>query len=73
LIAGHHPGEYIDLDDDRHSIDRAVSYPIAERLYQLPLGVIGVAIGVVLLPEMSRRLKSGDEDGHWPIKIEHSS
>ena len=27
----------------------------AERLYQLPIGVIGIAIGTVLLPEMSRR------------------
>jgi putative peptidoglycan lipid II flippase len=32
----------------------------ADRLYQLPLGVIGVAIATVLLPELSRRLKSGD-------------
>jgi putative peptidoglycan lipid II flippase len=35
----------------------------AERLYQLPIGVIGVAAGTVLLPEMSRRLARGDEDG----------
>src|ERR1700730_2400860 len=28
----------------------------AERLYQLPIGVIGIAIGTVLLPEMSRRI-----------------
>ena len=35
----------------------------ADRLYQLPLGVIGVAIGVVLLPELSRRLSAGDEQG----------
>jgi putative peptidoglycan lipid II flippase len=32
----------------------------ADRLYQLPLGVVGVAVGVVLLPEMSRRLAAGD-------------
>ena len=32
----------------------------ADRLYQLPLGVVGVAIGVVLLPELSRRVRSGD-------------
>lgn len=32
----------------------------ADRLYQLPLGIIGIAIGVVLLPELSRLLKSGD-------------
>lgn len=35
----------------------------ADRLYQLPLGVVGIAIGVVLLPELSRRLKAGDEAG----------
>ena len=45
-------------------IDRAVSYLYyADRVYQLPLGVIGVAIGVVLLPEMARKLRSGDEAG----------
>jgi putative peptidoglycan lipid II flippase len=32
----------------------------ADRLYQLPLGVVGVAIGVVLLPELSRSLKAGN-------------
>ena len=35
----------------------------ADRLYQLPLGVVGIAIGVVLLPDLSRRLKAGDEQG----------
>ncbi len=35
----------------------------ADRLYQLPLGVVGIAIGVVLLPELSRRLRAGDEAG----------
>ncbi|MEM7473048.1 MAG: murein biosynthesis integral membrane protein MurJ [Pseudomonadota bacterium] len=35
----------------------------ADRLYQLPLGVVAIAIGVVLLPELSRRLQSGDEAG----------
>jgi putative peptidoglycan lipid II flippase len=32
----------------------------ADRLYQLPLGVVGIAIGVVLLPDLSRRLRAGD-------------
>jgi putative peptidoglycan lipid II flippase len=32
----------------------------ADRLNQLPLGVIGIAIGTVLLPELSRHLKRGD-------------
>lgn len=36
---------------------------IADRLYQLPLGVVGIAIGVVLLPDLSRRLRAGDEAG----------
>lgn len=36
----------------------AISYLyFADRLYQLPLGIIGVAIGVVLLPQLSRHLK----------------
>src|SRR4030088_2219565 len=35
----------------------------ADRLNQLPIGVIGIAIGTVLLPEMSRRLTSGDHPG----------
>ncbi len=35
----------------------------ADRLYQLPLGVIGVAAGTVLVPEMTRRIASGDAIG----------
>ena len=35
----------------------------ADRLYQLPLGVIGVAIGIVLLPDLSRKLRAGNEAG----------
>src|SRR6201997_3940304 len=35
----------------------------ADRLNQLPIGVIGIAIGTVLLPEMSRRLTANDHDG----------
>ena len=34
----------------------------ADRINQLPLGVIGVAVGVVLLPELSRALKAGDQE-----------
>lgn len=34
----------------------------ADRLYQLPIGVIGVAAGTVLLPEMSGFLAKGDAD-----------
>ncbi len=43
--------------------DGAVSYLYyADRIYQLPLGVIGIAFGVVLLPELSRKLRAGDHD-----------
>lgn len=34
----------------------------ADRLNQLPLGVIGIAIGVVLLPELSRALRAGNAE-----------
>ena len=33
----------------------------ANRLQQLPLGVVGAAIGVALLPILSRQLKAGDD------------
>jgi putative peptidoglycan lipid II flippase len=35
----------------------------ADRLNQLPIGVIGIAAGTVVLPEMARRLASGDSTG----------
>jgi len=42
----------------------AVSYIYyADRLNQLPLGIIGIALGVVLLPEVTRRFRSNDLDG----------
>ncbi|MAQ84349.1 MAG: murein biosynthesis integral membrane protein MurJ [Maritimibacter sp.] len=44
--------------------DGAVAWlSYADRLYQLPLGVVGIAIGVVLLPDLSRRLGAGDTAG----------
>ncbi|MEZ7813959.1 MAG: murein biosynthesis integral membrane protein MurJ [Paracoccaceae bacterium] len=44
--------------------DGAVAWlSYADRLYQLPLGVVGIAIGVVLLPDLSRRLRAGDVAG----------
>ncbi len=44
--------------------DRAVGWLYAaDRLYQLPLGVVGIAIGVVLLPDLSRRLAADDTAG----------
>ncbi|MEM6465316.1 MAG: murein biosynthesis integral membrane protein MurJ [Pseudomonadota bacterium] len=33
----------------------------ADRLYQLPLGVVGIAIGIVLLPSLTRQLQAGKE------------
>jgi putative peptidoglycan lipid II flippase len=42
----------------------AISWLVyADRLYQLPLGVVGIAIGTVLLPDLSRKLRAGDEMG----------
>ncbi len=35
----------------------------ADRLYQLPLGVIGVAIGIVLLPSLTSMIKENDVEG----------
>ncbi|WP_158968644.1 murein biosynthesis integral membrane protein MurJ [Chachezhania sediminis] len=35
----------------------------ADRLYQLPLGVVGIAVAVVLLPDLSRRLAAKDDGG----------
>ncbi|MAL79062.1 MAG: murein biosynthesis integral membrane protein MurJ [Sneathiella sp.] len=40
----------------------AISYLYyADRVYQLPLGVIGIAVGTALLPMLSRQLRSGEE------------
>jgi len=33
----------------------------ADRLYELPLAIVGIAIGVVLLPDVSRHLRAGDK------------
>lgn len=35
----------------------------ADRLYQLPLAVIGIALGTAILPDLSRRVAIGDEAG----------
>ncbi len=44
--------------------DSAVSWLYyADRIYQLPLGLVGIAIGVVLLPDLSRKLRAKDGDG----------
>lgn len=34
----------------------------ADRIYQLPLGMVGIAIGVVLLPDLTRKLADHDEE-----------
>ena len=44
-------------------VDGARSWlAVADRLYQLPLGLIGVAIGVALLPRLSQSVQEGDHD-----------
>ncbi|MCI5110980.1 MAG: murein biosynthesis integral membrane protein MurJ [Marivita sp.] len=44
--------------------DKAVGWLYAaDRLYQLPLGVVGIAVGIVLLPDLSRRLGAQDDAG----------
>ncbi|WAC47358.1 murein biosynthesis integral membrane protein MurJ [Asticcacaulis sp. SL142] len=35
---------------------------VADRLYQLPLGLVGVAIGVALLPTLSKAVQAQDHD-----------
>ncbi len=35
----------------------------ADRLYQLPLGIVGIAIGIVLLPDLARKLQANDVAG----------
>ncbi len=39
----------------------------ADRIYQLPLGVVGIAVGVALLPNISRKLQANDMAG-----VDHS-
>ncbi|MEZ5828361.1 MAG: murein biosynthesis integral membrane protein MurJ [Hyphomicrobiales bacterium] len=41
--------------------DQVVSWLYyADRIFQLPLGLIGVAVGVVLLPDLSHKLRTGN-------------
>ena len=43
--------------------DGAVSHLYyADRLYELPLAIVGIAIGVVLLPDVSRHLRAGNHE-----------
>jgi putative peptidoglycan lipid II flippase len=42
----------------------AITYlNVADRLYQLPLGLIGIAVGVAMLPRLSRLVHEGDRPG----------
>ena len=42
-------------------VSGSISYLFyADRLVQLPLGVVGIAVGTALLPLLSRQIKSGD-------------
>ncbi|NEX92288.1 murein biosynthesis integral membrane protein MurJ [Caulobacter sp. 17J65-9] len=36
---------------------------VADRLYQLPLGLVGVAVGVALLPRLAMAVQAKDHDG----------
>ena len=46
----------------------AVSYLYyADRIYQLPLGVVGIAIGVVLLPDLTRKVRAKNE-----VAVDHA-
>lgn len=55
LLVGRQVGSFFD--------GAVVWLSLADRLYQLPLGVVGAAIGVVLLPDLARRLAAGDGAG----------
>lgn len=39
-----------------------IGMSLADRINQLPLGLIGMAVGVVLLPEITRNLRGGEEE-----------
>jgi putative peptidoglycan lipid II flippase len=44
--------------------EHAISWlQYADRLYQMPLGMVGIAMGVALLPGLTRQVRSGDEAG----------
>lgn len=54
------------------TIAGAVSYLYyADRINQLPLAMIGIAIGIALLPALSRRIKSGESDA--AIKLQNAA
>ena len=47
------------IASSRESTVSSLGY--ADRVYQLPLGVVGIAVAIVLLPELARALKAGNE------------
>lgn len=54
------------------AIAGAVSYLYyADRINQLPLAMIGIAIGIALLPALSRRIKDGENDS--AIKLQNAA
>ena len=55
LLVGRQVGSYF---------DGAIGWlSYSDRLYQLPLGVVGAAVAVVLLPELARRIRAEDHAG----------
>ncbi len=46
-----------------HQASAASYLYYADRLYQLPLGVVGIAVGMVLLPALSQRFAHNDDVG----------
>ena len=40
----------------------------ADRLNQLPLGIIGIALGTAILPSLSRHVAGGDSDGAFRLQ-----
>ncbi|MBL0769302.1 murein biosynthesis integral membrane protein MurJ [Sphingopyxis sp. DHUNG17] len=44
--------------------DKSITYlAMADRLNQLPLGIIGIALGTAILPALSRFIAASDDDG----------
>ena len=41
---------------------------MADRLNQLPLGIIGIALGTAILPSLSRHIGQGDSDGAFRLQ-----
>ncbi len=49
--------------------DKSITYlAMADRLNQLPLGIIGIALGTAILPALSRFVAQGDKDGAFRLQ-----